>query len=210
MNILNRLFLLSFILLIGISFSQLKVELITPQNGLYTNPGPISFIFNTTNTTSLEELKDKIDPKNLTCYLVLQIGNRYLKQGPLNLPLGEKGEFEYKSFPPNTYIWSVQCNGFSSEYRVLIVQNQSFEEFVEQLKTNKTNTTANKSEREVENKAQTENKTNDQDYSTLRQNQNQLIFYFLVGLIFLIVLIYFIVNSGQKQKNQQKNEKEKN
>jgi hypothetical protein len=217
-----KIVLFIFIFLSSVLFSQFQIHILGPKNGEYRNTTNVSFEFYVTNTTPLEKLEEQnITYDNFECLLIIQSNMRYKKFGPLNLPLNQKGEFEFTNVTYNTYIWNIQCNNISSQPYVLIIGNQTYEEFVNELLKQNQNTTqtntinnttintsnngnltdiTNKSNQNKENQTFNTNKNN-LDKNGLEKLDSGLIIILLGSLFCLFAIIYFLFLKKSKKEN---------
>ncbi|MFN3910008.1 MAG: hypothetical protein ACK4J0_02130 [Candidatus Anstonellaceae archaeon] len=195
------IFLFLFFLSSFLFGQEIVVELIEPQNGLYINYTPITFSFILKNNTPLEEENLTFDPTNISCFIQFQVDGKIINKGPLYLPIGQKGEFEFKTFPYNTYIWRVNCLSFSSEPRLLIVRNESYNDFLKEFEKQKENQT-----NEQENNKQ--NQVIESTKSTYQQSFNQQSYIIILLILFFVfILLYFFQIKKPKNSSNVKTEK---
>ncbi|MCM8830631.1 MAG: hypothetical protein NC918_00340 [Candidatus Omnitrophica bacterium] len=215
------LFIFLLFLFLEVIYSEFFIQLLEPVNGAYTNNTHLGFYFtikDIKNSDNNSQENNFYDPKNISCFIFFQYEGRILKKGPLYLPIEEKGLFEFKTMPYGNYIWWVNCLNVSSEFRVLIVGNKSFEKFLEEMEKQKSqnedqnktlsNQTQNNQINQTKNESDLVDKTQKDISEDKKQNlvyQNFLNFEFLILSLIGVILLLLVVRFALKEKKKVEN-----
>ncbi|MFA5108758.1 MAG: hypothetical protein WC492_04485 [Candidatus Micrarchaeia archaeon] len=116
-------FILALFSLSIVAFAQnASVEIVSPINGEYILDKDVSFKF--------IYHPGENDLQTANCYLKLQ-GKKGI--GPLEVPVETEGQIDITDMPRGNFIWYMDCNGYFSSPYLLVMGNQSYEEFKQSL-----------------------------------------------------------------------------
>ena len=155
-------FILALLSLSIVAFAQnASVEIVSPGNGEYILDKDVSFKF--------IYHPGENDLKTANCYLKLQ-GKRGI--GPLEVPVETEGQIDITDMPRGNFIWYMDCNGYYSSPYLLVMGNQSYEEFKQSLIDAAKNNTSNVSETTINNQTNTSVVQNQSEISPVQNQSN--------------------------------------